>query len=226
MISSGPPKQVANMGRPVLMASITVRPNASNRAGCTNAPRRSAMHAVKLAGQPLLQVLAQPAHLAVEGVLVHEAVHGLDLLALLVVGTAVRVHVARDHQQVGGVAQGVVVRVPRHQAGDVLDAVHAGHGEQDRLVGIGQDAAHVVGGALAEDHGLDLLVQVRQTAGLVGGREVHGRVGARRDDVELGIEHVDAVHHAVEAGHGERFVGLVLADGVGRCRRSPGRWRR
>jgi hypothetical protein len=45
----------------------------------------------------------------------------------------------------------------------------------------------------------------------VGGSRRRGR--RRGDDVELGIEDVDAVHHAVEAGHGEGAVAFVLADG-------------
>ncbi len=50
---------------------------------------------------------------------------------------------------------------------------------------------------------------------LVARREVDLRVHARRDDVELGIEDVDAVHDPVQPRHGEGLVGLVLAHRVG-----------
>jgi hypothetical protein len=42
IVSSGPPKLVAKTGNPELIASITVRPNASKSAGWTKAPRESA----------------------------------------------------------------------------------------------------------------------------------------------------------------------------------------
>jgi hypothetical protein len=57
------------------MASMTVRPKASNRAGCTNTPLASAMAAIEFATLALVQALAQPAQLAIELVLVHEGMH-------------------------------------------------------------------------------------------------------------------------------------------------------
>ncbi|BAT81311.1 hypothetical protein VIGAN_03099900 [Vigna angularis var. angularis] len=43
IISAGPPWLVAKVGNPQFIASMTVNPNASYKAGCTNAPLVSAM---------------------------------------------------------------------------------------------------------------------------------------------------------------------------------------
>ena len=93
---------------------------------------------VELSGHPLLQMGPDPTQLAIETILVHQAVHPFDLLLLLPIVRLLHTDVARDDQQVGGLPQRLATPIPRHQAGDVLDLVQAGHGEQQRFVPVGQ----------------------------------------------------------------------------------------
>ena len=64
-------------------------------------------------------------------------------------------------------------------------------------------APRASGRARSQDEFLDAM-RAPEPASARGKREVDVRVGARRDDVELRVEDVDAVHDPVEAGHRER----------------------
>lgn len=59
---------------------------------------------------------------------------------------------------------------------------------------------------LAVQELLNLRVKGGQPLVRLGVREVDGQVRARRHDVELGVEHINAVDNAVQARHCERHV--------------------
>ncbi|KAF1863695.1 hypothetical protein Lal_00030776, partial [Lupinus albus] len=66
IISAGPPWLVAKVGKPQFIASMTVSPNASYKAGCTKAPFVSAMQRVKEApNYDKVHQVSQPLVLAI-----------------------------------------------------------------------------------------------------------------------------------------------------------------
>jgi hypothetical protein len=65
-------------------------------------------------------------------VLIHYAVHGMDLIALLLILRIIRISVAADDEQFSHFPEPLVVGISPGKSGEVFHLVQAGHAEDDR----------------------------------------------------------------------------------------------
>ncbi len=173
MISSGPPKQVAKVGKPADHRFDHGQPECLEDRWLYERATAVRDKTVELTAHHPIDV-AHPAHLTVELVLVHQLVHTVDFCRFFGVSRVFGVHETGDDKEVRLPAQPVALTEPLREPGEVFDPVQPSHRKNDRLVGILELAACVRMTVLQEPC-LELRLEAREAARFLRVRESRSR---------------------------------------------------